>query len=58
MVCWTAGPVPTWAEPVYTYSLKQGFNDGRLTPIKVRQIGTTIDDYVRTPDDEIVSGEV
>src|SRR5205085_5962967 len=47
-----------FGEPVYTYSLKQGINDGYLTPFKVRQIGTTIDDYVWTADDEIVSGEV
>jgi type I restriction enzyme, R subunit len=55
------GNVDTYAyfgEPVYSYSLKQGINDGYLTPFKVRQIGTTIDDYVWTPDDEIVSGEV
>ncbi len=47
-----------FGEPVYTYSLKQGINDGYLTPFKVRQIGTTIDEYVYTADDEIVSGEV
>jgi type I restriction enzyme R subunit len=47
-----------FGEPVYTYSLKQGINDGYLTPFKVRQIGTTIDDYVWTADDEIISGEV
>jgi len=47
-----------FGEPVYSYSLKDGINDGYLTPFKVRQIGTTIDDYVWTPDDEIVSGEV
>jgi type I restriction enzyme R subunit len=47
-----------FGEPVYTYSLKQGINDGYLTPFKVRQIGTTIDDYVWTPDDQVVSGEV
>jgi type I restriction enzyme R subunit len=29
-----------------------------LTPFKVRQIATTIDDYLYTPDDEIVRGEV
>jgi type I restriction enzyme R subunit len=45
-----------FGEPVYTYSLKQGINDGYLTPFKVRQIGTTIDDYVWTPDDQIISG--
>jgi type I restriction enzyme R subunit len=47
-----------FGEPVYTYSLKQGINDGYLTPFKVRQIGTTIDDYIYTADDEIISGEV
>lgn len=47
-----------FGEPVYTYSLKQGINDGYLTPFKVRQIGTTIDDYVWTADDEVISGEV
>lgn len=47
-----------FGEPVYTYSLKQGINDGYLTPFKVRQIGTTIDDYLYTPDDEVVSGKV
>lgn len=47
-----------FGDPVYTYSLKQGINDGYLTPFKVRQIGTTIDEYVYTADDEIVSGEV
>jgi type I restriction enzyme R subunit len=46
-----------FGEPVYTYSLKQGINDGYLTPFKIRQIGTTIDEYVWTADDEIVSGE-
>ncbi|MDP9423375.1 MAG: DEAD/DEAH box helicase family protein [Pseudomonadota bacterium] len=47
-----------FGEPVYTYSLKQGIEDGYLTPFKVRQIATTIDDYLYTPDDEIVRGEV
>ncbi|OGN43168.1 MAG: restriction endonuclease subunit R [Caulobacterales bacterium RIFCSPHIGHO2_01_FULL_70_19] len=47
-----------FGEPVYTYSLKQGINDGYLTPFKVRQIATTLDDYVWTPDDQLVSGVV
>ncbi len=47
-----------FGEPVYTYSLKEGINDGYLTPFKVRQIGTTIDDYVFTPDDQVIEGEV
>ena len=47
-----------FGEPVYTYSLKQGINDGYLTPFKVREIATTLDDYVYTPDDEVLEGEV
>ena len=47
-----------FGEPVYTYSLKEGINDGYLTPFKVRQIATTLDDYVYTPDDKVVEGEV
>jgi type I restriction enzyme R subunit len=47
-----------FGDPVYAYSLKQGIQDGYLTPFKVRQIATTIDDYLYTPDDEIVRGEV
>jgi type I restriction enzyme R subunit len=47
-----------FGEPVYTYSLKDGINDGYLTPFKVKQIATTIDDYTYTPDDAVVEGEV
>ena len=47
-----------FGEPVYTYSLKDGINDGFLTPFKVKQIATTLDDYVYTPDDKVVEGEV
>jgi type I restriction enzyme R subunit len=45
-----------FGEPVFIYSLKDGINDGFLTPFKVRQIATTLDDYVFTADDEVVSG--
>ena len=47
-----------FGEPVYVYSLKEGINDGFLTPFKVRQVATTLDDYVYTPDDQVVQGEV
>jgi len=47
-----------FGEPVYIYSLKQGINDGFLTPFKVKQISTTLDDYVYTPDDQLVEGEI
>ncbi len=47
-----------FGEPVYIYSLKDGINDGFLTPFKVVQIATTLDDYVFTSDDEVMEGEV
>jgi len=40
------------------YSLREGINDGFLTPFKVRQIATTLDEYVYTSDDTVVEGEV
>lgn len=47
-----------FGEPVYVYSLKEGINDGFLTPFKVKQIQTTLDYYVYTPDDTVVEGEI
>jgi type I restriction enzyme, R subunit len=47
-----------FGEPVYVYSLKDGINDGFLTPFKVKQIATTLDEYVYTPDDQLVEGEL
>jgi type I restriction enzyme R subunit len=43
-----------FGEPVYVYSLKEGINDGFLTPFKVRQIATTLDEYVYVPGDGVV----
>jgi type I restriction enzyme R subunit len=45
-----------FGDPVYTYSLKDGINDGFLTPFKVRTIATTLDEYVYTADDTQVEG--
>ena len=56
-----AGNADTYAyfgDPVYIYSLKDGINDGFLTPFKVKQIATTLDDYVFTPDDAVIEGDV
>ncbi len=47
-----------FGEPVFIYSLKDGINDGFLTPFRVKQIATTLDDYVFTPDDTVVEGEI
>ena len=47
-----------FGEPVYIYSLKEGINDGFLTPFKVKRIKTTLDDYIYTSDDQVIEGEV
>jgi type I restriction enzyme, R subunit len=47
-----------FGDPVYIYSLKEGVNDGFLTPFKVKRISTTIDDYIYTPDDKVLDGEI
>jgi type I restriction enzyme R subunit len=47
-----------FGEPVYIYSLKEGINDGFLTPFKVKRIKTTLDDYLYTSDDQIIEGEI
>jgi type I restriction enzyme R subunit len=47
-----------FGEPVYVYSLKEGINDGFLTPFKVKRIQTTLDEYTYTSDDQIIEGEV
>ncbi|TSA30067.1 MAG: DEAD/DEAH box helicase [Bacteroidetes bacterium] len=47
-----------FGDPVYIYSLKEGINDGYLTPFKVKRIKTTIDDCIYTPDDQVIEGEI
>jgi type I restriction enzyme R subunit len=47
-----------FGEPVYTYSLKEGINDGFLTPFKVKQISTTLDEYIFTEDDVLLAGDI
>jgi len=47
-----------FGDPVYVYSLKDGINDGFLTPFRVKQIATTLDEYVYTADDEVLLGQV
>lgn len=47
-----------FGDPVYIYSLKEGINDGFLTPFKVKRIKTTIDDYVYVSDDQVVEGDI
>ncbi len=47
-----------FGEPVYQYSLKQGIDDGYLTPFRHCKMQGTIDDYIYSPEDEVISGEV
>ena len=42
----------------YEYSLKQGIEDGFLTPFRHINMKSNIDDYIYQPDDEVLSGEV
>lgn len=42
----------------YEYSLKQGIDDGFLTPFRHINMKSNIDEYFYLPDDEVVSGEV
>lgn len=47
-----------FGEPVYQYSLKQGIADGFLTPFRHCKMQSTIDDYIYSPEDEVLTGEV
>ena len=47
-----------FGEPVYTYALKDGIEDGFLTPFKVRQMASTIDEYIWSPGDEVLQGDI
>jgi len=44
--------------PVYIYSLKDGINDGFLTPFKVKRIRTSLDEYTYQTDDDVIEGEI
>lgn len=43
-----------FGEPVYSYALKDGINDGFLTPFKVLPIVGTMDEYQYMPNDGVV----
>lgn len=47
-----------FGKPIYEYSLKEGINDGFLTPYKVKRIRTNIDEFVPTAEDEVIQGEL
>lgn len=47
-----------FGEPRYTYSLRDGIEDGFLTPFKVKKISTTLDEYKHGPGDVVLEGEL
>lgn len=47
-----------FGKPVYEYSLKDGINDGFLSPYKVKKIRTNIDSYIFTEADRVLEGQV
>ena len=47
-----------FTEKVYTYSLKDGIQDGFLTPFKVKKITSSLDEYSYNENDEVVEGEI
>ncbi|MCB1460680.1 MAG: DEAD/DEAH box helicase family protein, partial [Nitratireductor sp.] len=47
-----------FGDPVYTYALRDGIEDGFLTPFKVRQMASTIDEYVFDGSDKVEAGEI
>ena len=47
-----------FGEPVYTYSLKQGIEDGFLVPFRVDISTSNIDDYKYQEGDIVKSGEI
>lgn len=42
-----------FGDPVYTYSLKQGIEDGYLTPFRVKVATSNIDTYKYNPNDDV-----
>jgi type I restriction enzyme R subunit len=47
-----------FGEPRFIYSLKDGINDGYLTPFRVRKYQGTMDNYVWTSDDTVIEGAI
>jgi type I restriction enzyme R subunit len=47
-----------FGEPAFIYSLKDGINAGFLTPFRLKQISTDLDEYVYKSDDTVIEGEI
>jgi len=46
-----------FGDPVYEYSLKDGINDGFLSPYKVKRVWTNIDELIIDSSVQVVKGE-
>lgn len=47
-----------FGKPVYEYSLKEGIEDGFLSPYKVKRFKTTLDEYTYQIGDNVIAGEI
>jgi type I restriction enzyme R subunit len=47
-----------FGKPIYEYSLKDGINDGYLSPYKVKKVRTNIDSYIYTEADKVKEGTI
>lgn len=47
-----------FGDPVYVYSLKQGIEDGYLTPFRVKISTSNIDEYQFAEGDQVTAGEI
>lgn len=47
-----------FGKPIYEYSLKDGVNDGFLTPYKIKRLKTNIDEYIHSNENLVVEGEL
>jgi type I restriction enzyme R subunit len=47
-----------FGDPKFVYTLKDGIEDGFLTPFRVRKYTTNIDEYVYDPEDDVLEGDI
>lgn len=47
-----------FGEPKFVYKLKDGIEDGFLTPFRVRKYTSNIDKYIHSSEDEILQGQI
>ena len=47
-----------FGDPKFVYKLKDGIEDGFLTPFRVRKYTTNIDEYIYDPEDDVLEGDI